>query len=360
MNLCPLESALRPWLAAVAVATATFACAGRNPPSTGSDLNGATGVPVSTTMSGASGGTTGGTGAGNGNDSPATGQNSTATSPNAVGPMFVAPYGATAPLCLAASSDAPTDGSAVTLSACNDVPAQHWFYDRGRLVGAGNLCLTNPGAAVAAGSVPSVGQLAAVLTACNANASEVRQHVEPQFGALMNVTGPSTYALTVIKANNGPGQLFWANYDPNDTTQAFSLGAIAQSGNAAASSSSGVAVHVAGAVSCLDANVAANGTGGGTVGIAPCDVTRADQAWQLDVYGQLSSNGRCLDSSGGTLSLPACGQPAPARQWQANYGQLVGSTRCLVASPATGGGTGTLSLAACDGNSAQLSFGQHP
>lgn len=360
VNRRPLPPALRAWLAALAVATAP-ACAGRSPPSTGSDLNGATSVQVGSATSGAQGGATGGTGAGSANDNAAAGPAASAASPNVVGPMLVAPYATTAPLCLAAAGDAPANGSRVVLAPCSDVPAQRWLSDRGRLVGAGNLCLTNAGAAVAAGSVPSPGQLAAVLTACDANASEVRQHVEPQFGALMNVTGPSAYALSVVGADSGPGQLFWASYDPNDTTQAFSLGALSTSGNAAAATvpASGVAVRIAGTSSCLDASAAVGGSGGGAPGVVACDATRAGQAWQLDVYGQLSNGGRCLDSTDGTLSLPACSQPTSARQWQANYGQLLGSTRCLtVVAPA--GGVAGLTLAVCDGNSAVWSLGQRP
>ena len=325
MNLRP-SAPLRLLLALGAIGVATAACQSQNPPSTsvsGSDLNNATSVPVSsaplnTAPSEANGLV----------DNTVVSEPNAASNPNpgpgaAVGAMLIRPAGAAAGsgTCLTAAASPATDGTQVKLARCGNDLTQRWVSQDGRLSVQGNLCLAND--AAASGTTPSLSQLAAVLRTCNPNASDLRQHVEPQLGALKVVTGKATWALSVV----GDNQLYWAAYDAKDPTQTFVLGALASDANVATVGAKGVAVRAANANKCLAVGGSTN-----TVTLAPCNLSSPNQAWQLEPTGQLQIFGRCLEHSGGTLSLPSCGQATAANAWGFTYGWLMGSTNCLTAS----------------------------
>lgn len=346
---------LRLLLALSAIGAATVACQSQTPPSTtvtGSDLNNATGVPVSSLPNEAAS-----TGGNVPLDNAAAGQGNAALTPNAVlavGPMVVSPHAATpgSPKCLAAQSSPPADGTPVVLADCSDEATQHWVSQNGRLSTQGNMCLSNDGA-VGVGA-PSITQLAAVLHPCNPNAGELRQHVESRYGAVAVVTGAATWALTVVDGGATQNMLYWAGYNGNDVTQGFTLGATAGNANVTATAPRGIAVRITGSNNCLEAATAAASTAGGAVTLAPCDAGSAAQAWQVDVYGQLSNAGRCLDHTGGTLTLPTCSQAVPSRTWSVNYGWLIGPTTCLTAAA----GSGALSLQPCGATSSRWTLGQ--
>lgn len=348
MNLRP-TAPLRLFLALGAIGVAAAACQSQNPPSTtvsGSDLNNATSVPVSSlplnTAPSEANGLLGNT---------VVGEPNAASSPNAepgaaVGAMLIRPSGAAAGFgtCLTAAASPATDGTQVKLARCGNDVTQRWVSKDGRLSVQGNLCLTNDGAA--SGTTPSLSQLAAVLRTCNPNASEVRQHVEPQLGALKVVTGKATWALSVV----GDGQLYWAAYDAKDPTQAFVLGARASNANAPTAGGQGVAVRAANANTCLAVSASTN-----TVALAPCDASSPSQAWQLEPTGQLQNLGRCLEHTGGTLSLPSCGQATAGSAWGFTYGWLMGSTNCLTTSA---GSPNELSLQPCGSTTTRWTLGE--